>query len=159
MINLNSFYARGLVEYAESLGMLPVLHEEASGILDGHAAAETNRATDALIRFMRAVPRRDRRSVLKKFAALARDRLGMIDVDVTAPRPLSPEQLSALSDGIRRSLKKNPVVSVRLDESLLGGVRVIAGNLMADYSIKQKISRLRRALREKVVSENEQRPA
>jgi F-type H+-transporting ATPase subunit delta len=76
----------------------------------------------------------------------------MIDVEITSPRPLSPEQLSALSEGIRRSIKKNPELSVRLDDSLLGGVRVIAGNRMTDYSIGRKILRLREVLREKVVS-------
>jgi hypothetical protein len=163
MINLNSFYARGLVEYAEALDMLPILYEEASGILDGSGETEIGRGADALIRFMRAVPRRNRKSVLKKFTALARDRLGIIDVEITAPHPLSPEQLSALSEGIRRPPEKNgkpakpaksPAVSVRIDESLLGGVRVIAGNRMTDYSIKQKIFRLREILcelREKVV--------
>jgi F0F1-type ATP synthase delta subunit len=110
---------------------------------------------EALVRFMRAVPRKSRKSVLKKFAALAHDKLGMIDVEVSTPSPLSSEQLSALSEGIRRSLKtleKNPVVSVKLDGSLLGGVRVIAGNRMTDYSIRRKISRLRGILRGKVVS-------
>ncbi|MDR1651655.1 MAG: F0F1 ATP synthase subunit delta, partial [Synergistaceae bacterium] len=82
----------------------------------------------------------------------AHDKLGMIDVEITSPRPLSPEQLSALSEGIRRSIKKNPELSVRLDDSLLGGVRVIAGNRMTDYSIGRKILRLREVLREKVVS-------
>jgi hypothetical protein len=155
MINLNAFYARGLVEYAESLNILPLMYEEASGILcqpDGSGGTEAGRGTEALVRFMRAVPRRNRKSVLKKFAALAHDKLGMIDVEVTAPYPLSPEQLSALSEGIRRSLEKNPVMSVKLDGTLLGGVRVIAGNRMTDYSIRRKISRLRGILREKVVS-------
>jgi F-type H+-transporting ATPase subunit delta len=156
MINLNPFYARGLVEYAESLDMLPILYEEASGILDGSGGTETERGgAEALVRFMRAfVPRGNRKSALKKFVALARDRLGIIDVEITAPHPLSPEQVTALSEGIRRSLKKptkSPKVSVKLDESLLGGVRVTAGNRMIDYSIKQKISRLKGILREKVV--------
>ncbi|MDR1515847.1 MAG: F0F1 ATP synthase subunit delta [Synergistaceae bacterium] len=153
MINLDSLYARGLLEYAESLNMLPILYEEASGILDGREVTKMGPGTDALIRFMRAVSRGNRKSVLKKFAAAAHDKLGITDVEVTAPSPLSPEQLSVLSDGLRRSLKKNPVLSVRLDDSLLGGVRVIAGNRMIDYSIKQKISRLRGILHEKVVSE------
>jgi F0F1-type ATP synthase delta subunit len=153
MISLNLFYARGLVEYAESLDILPILYEEASRILDGSGGTETGQGTDALVRFMRAVPRRNRKAVLKKFTALAHDKLGMIDVEVTAPHPLSPEQLSALSEGIRRSLEKNPVISVKLDESLLGGVRIIAGNRMTDSSIKRKIFRLRGTLREKVVSQ------
>jgi hypothetical protein len=152
MINLNSFYARGLLEYAESLDMLQILYEEASGILDGSGGYETGRGAEALIRFMRAVPRKGRKPTLKKFAALAHDKLGMIDVEVTAPHPLSPEQLSALSEGIRRSLKKNPALSVKLDESLLGGVKVTAGGRMTDYSIKRKIFRLEMSLREKVVS-------
>ncbi|MDR1514802.1 MAG: F0F1 ATP synthase subunit delta [Synergistaceae bacterium] len=151
-MNLDSFYARGLVEYAESLDMLPILYEVASGILDGLGGTERGRGTDALIRFMRAVPRGNRRSVLKKFAALTRGKLGIIDVEVTAPRPLSPEQLSALSEGIGRALKKKPVVSVKLDDSLIGGIRVIAGNRMTDYSIRQKIFRLKQDIREKVVS-------
>jgi F-type H+-transporting ATPase subunit delta len=152
MIKLDSLYARGLVEYAESLDMLPILYEVASEILDGSGGTEKKNGTDALIRFMRAIPRRDRRSVLKKFSALAHDKLGIIDVDVTAPYPLSPEQLSTLSEGIRMSLKKNPAVSVKLDDSLIGGVRVIAGNRMTDYSIKQKIFRLKQDIREKVVN-------
>ncbi|MDR1515402.1 MAG: hypothetical protein LBS45_06890, partial [Synergistaceae bacterium] len=108
MINLSSFYARGLVEYAESLDMLPILYEEASGILDGSGGTGMGRGAEALVRFMRALPRRSRKLALKKFVVLAHDKLGMIDVEITSPRPLSPEQLSALSEGIRRSIKKNP---------------------------------------------------
>jgi hypothetical protein len=152
MINLGSFYARGLVEYAESLDMLPILYEEASGILDGSGGTEMGRGADALIRFMRALPRKSRKPALKKFVALARGKLGIIDVEIIAPRPIAPEQLSALSEKIRRSLKKNPALSVRIDGSLLGGVRVIEGNRMTDYSISRKIFRLREVLREKVVS-------
>jgi F0F1-type ATP synthase delta subunit len=152
MINLNSFYARGLVEYAESLDMLPVLCDEASGMLNG-IDAKKGPVSDALVRFMRAVPRKKRSPVLKKFVGLALNKLGVIDVEVTVPGSLLPEELSVLTEGLRRSLGKNPAVTVKTDESLLGGARVIAGNRMIDYSIKWKISMLKQALREKVVSE------
>jgi F-type H+-transporting ATPase subunit delta len=140
------------MEYAESLDMLAVLCDEASGILGG-ADVKKGPVSDALVRFMRAVPRKSRSPVLKKFVALARDKLGIIDVEVTAPGSILPEELSVLTEGLRRSLGKNPVVSVKTDDSLLGGARVIAGNRVIDYSIKRKISMLKQALREKVVSE------
>jgi F0F1-type ATP synthase delta subunit len=110
---------------------------------------------DALVRYMRAGPRETRRSVLRSFVSMARERLGLLDVEITSPAPLSPEQVSALSGRAGRIFGKRPVITLKIDASLLGGVRVIAGNRLLDDSIKSGISRLKQALLEKVVNGDE----
>jgi F0F1-type ATP synthase delta subunit len=151
MINFNVHYAHGLIEYSESLGIFPGLYHAAESIMEGSEEIRRNLETDALVRYMKIVPPKKRKSVLRRFLALAHEKLELMDVEVYSPFPLTDAQISILSRNLVKLFKKNPVITIKVDKSLLGGVRVIAGKNLLDDSIKQNFSAMRQALYEEVL--------
>jgi hypothetical protein len=152
MINIRAHYANGLLEYAAALDMLPEVYRLAVDILNDADGVKESPETDALLRYMRTIPPRSRRSVLRAFVRKAHEKLELIDVEISAPYPLTEAQLAILARRIVRLFKKQPVIVTKIDESLLGGVRVIAGKILLDDSIRQKISAMRHVLYEEVLS-------
>ncbi|QJE73757.1 F0F1 ATP synthase subunit delta [Aerophototrophica crusticola] len=79
-------------------------------------------------------------------AELARRR-GEQTAQVTVARPLSPEQLDAVSDALKRALGAKMAVSVRVDPALIGGMIVKVGSRMIDSSVRTKLTKLKLAMK------------
>jgi F-type H+-transporting ATPase subunit delta len=71
---------------------------------------------------------------------------GYIDVDVSSAYPLDDEERDQLSDRLQTTLGKQPRLNVRLDESLIGGVLIRAGDRVIDASVRGQIQRLAKRL-------------
>lgn len=79
-------------------------------------------------------------------AELARRR-GETTARVTAARPLSDEQVAAITDTLRRSGGKNVTVDVTVDPALIGGLIVRFGSRMVDASVRTKLDKLQLAMK------------
>ncbi|MFC7333710.1 F0F1 ATP synthase subunit delta [Rhodocista pekingensis] len=79
-------------------------------------------------------------------AELARRR-GEQTARVVAARPLSQEQLDALTDALRRALGSKVSVDLRVDPSLIGGMVVKVGSRMIDSSVRTKLTKLKLAMK------------
>lgn len=79
-------------------------------------------------------------------AELARRR-GEQTARVVVARPLSQEQLDALTDALRRALGSKVSVDLRVDPSLIGGMVVKVGSRMIDSSVRTKLTKLKLAMK------------
>lgn len=79
-------------------------------------------------------------------AELARRR-GEQTALVIAARPLSPAQMDAVSDALKRSMGSKMAVEVRIDPALIGGMIVKVGSRMVDSSVRTKLTKLKLAMK------------
>jgi F-type H+-transporting ATPase subunit delta len=71
---------------------------------------------------------------------------GYIVVDVRTAYPLEGHQWDHLTHVLRQELGKNPHLNVVVDESLIGGVLIRAGDRVIDASVRGQIQRLAKRL-------------
>jgi len=71
---------------------------------------------------------------------------GYIVVEVSTAYPLDDAQREHISAVLRQSLGKQPHLNVHVDESLIGGVLIKAGDRVIDASVRGQIQRLAKRL-------------
>jgi F-type H+-transporting ATPase subunit delta len=106
----------------------------------------------SLVRDFLAVVARNRRlfavpAIIAAFLQKLAARRGEVSAQVTAARPLSEAQLTALNEQLRRSIGSRVSVDVRVDPELIGGMIVKVGSRMVDGSVKSKLQRLQLAMK------------
>jgi F-type H+-transporting ATPase subunit delta len=70
----------------------------------------------------------------------------VMTADVTSARELSPEQASKISEALKSRLGRDVTLNTSVDESLLGGAIIRAGDLIIDGSALGKLNRLASAI-------------
>src|SRR5690606_41106142 len=82
----------------------------------------------------------------RQFYLLSHQHEGTAQADITSACPMPDEQLAQLVGGLETKfgLKLKPVVTV--DESLIGGVRVVVGDQVLDTSVQAQLARMRDTL-------------
>lgn len=90
--------------------------------------------------------------VLPHLLAVLRDRIsgarGEVSAEVTSAQPLTPEQLSRLSETLSASAGKSVRLQTRVDPSLIGGLVVQLGSRMIDTSIRAQLGQLQNMMKE-----------
>ena len=86
-------------------------------------------------------------AVAKRFAALAAARRGAVSAEVTTAAPLSTAQQKGLAAALRQALGKDPELAVKVDPSILGGLKVRVGSRLYDASLKTRLDQLKYALK------------
>lgn len=79
-------------------------------------------------------------------AELARRR-GEISAEVTAAKPLSDAQVSALQETLQKSLGGKVTVAPQVDPGLIGGLIVRVGSQMIDTSLRTQLNKLQLAMK------------
>jgi F-type H+-transporting ATPase subunit delta len=69
-----------------------------------------------------------------------------IDVSVASPFPLSEKLQEKLQAVLQKKLQRTVSLHCAIDQSLLGGVVIRAGDLVIDASLRSKLQRLHEAL-------------
>lgn len=82
-------------------------------------------------------------AIAAEYEALRAEAEATIDVEITTASPAAPEQLAALVDAIARRLARKLNVTAKVDESLIGGAVIRAGDLVIDGSSVGELERLR----------------
>lgn len=84
--------------------------------------------------------------IARQFELLRHRHEGSALAEITSAFPLSDDQLDTLVGGLEKrfGLKLKPAVTV--DESLIGGVRVIVGDQVLDTSVQAQLARMRDTL-------------
>jgi F-type H+-transporting ATPase subunit delta len=96
--------------------------------------------TRRLLRVLIAVRKSRRmRDVYDTFADMLRRELAMVEVEVRVPRPLSPEKQATLQRAIEEWVGRRVQVTFVIDESVIGGVRALAGGRVADNTLKSQL--------------------
>jgi F-type H+-transporting ATPase subunit delta len=114
------------------------------GGLSGKAASEGGR------NFLMALAENRRLALLPQIAAqfekLRAEVEGVVDVEVIAAREIAAPQEKKLAAALKRRLGREVRLHTRIDETLIGGAIVRAGDLVIDGSLKGRLARLDSAL-------------
>jgi F-type H+-transporting ATPase subunit delta len=107
---------------------------------------------DALTRNFLGLVAQNRRlfavpSMIAAFLAKLAARRGEVTAEVTAAQELTPAQLAAVGEQLRRAMGSKIAVEVRVDPALLGGLVVKVGSRMVDASLRSKLHRLQLAMK------------
>lgn len=84
--------------------------------------------------------------IAAQFEVLRAEVEGVIDVEVVAAREIAAPQKKRLETALEKRLGREVRMQIRLDDSLLGGAVVRAGDLVIDGSLKGRLARLSSAL-------------
>lgn len=81
-----------------------------------------------------------------QFSALKNAEEGTADAEIVSAFPLTDAQVKELVDGLTRKFKKTLKAHVSVDQSLIGGVRVVVGDNVFDTSVKAQLERMKTVL-------------
>ena len=128
----------------------PILDRAAQG--KAIAAIGQSAALSPLMRNFLGLLARNRRlfvlpQIIDAFLAHLAERRGEVTAQVTSATALTPAQMSALQDALRKSAGARLAIDSRVDPSLLGGIVVRLGSRMIDASLKSKLQRLQLAMK------------
>jgi F-type H+-transporting ATPase subunit delta len=84
--------------------------------------------------------------VCEQFFILKKEHEKEIDVEVISASELSDEQLANISSKLEARLERKVKLNCSVDETLLGGVIIRAGDLVIDDSARGRLNRLSDAL-------------
>jgi F-type H+-transporting ATPase subunit delta len=84
--------------------------------------------------------------VASQFRALVNRRNGSSDAVVYSAFPVEAAALADVSSALERRFGRKLNLSVQLDESLIGGIRVVVGDEVLDTSVKARLEQMKAAL-------------
>tara|TARA_Y100000310_G_scaffold59339_1_gene54697 strand:+ start:336 stop:872 length:537 start_codon:yes stop_codon:yes gene_type:complete len=80
------------------------------------------------------------------FDAMAKDELNIVQVEAHVADELSVDEVVDLQKTLEKSIGKNTELDLKVDPSLLGGIKLRIDNTYLDASIRAKMDNLRRDL-------------
>ena len=90
------------------------------------------------------MPPSDIEPVLRKFEQFARKKLNLLDVTVYTAVPLSEPQQKELEQKLIGQFGNHISMVIKIDESLLGGLRIVAGHSVIDNTIKKRLADMKK---------------
>lgn len=117
---------------------------EKAALVDRLLAQKADPGTLAIVRHLVQSPR-DRRigELLNLAAETVADASGGIVATVTAAAPLTDAQLEKLSATLATQYGREPRIAVRIDPSVIGGLRVQVGDDVIDGTVSSRLTELR----------------
>jgi F-type H+-transporting ATPase subunit delta len=85
--------------------------------------------------------------MITAFLARLASRRGEVTAEVVSAQELTPVQLGAVNDQLKKAMGSKVAVEVRVDPGLLGGLVVKIGSRMVDASLRSKLHRLQLAMK------------
>jgi F-type H+-transporting ATPase subunit delta len=150
---LNAFVAEVLDEDAAAEAFLssPAVGRKAkSAVL---TAALPGRASDLLRGLFAVLTRNGRLDLVRGIAAAYRqlldERAGRVRVKVSSAVKLSDAQRDALAETLANILNQKPVLDVRVEPDLLGGMIVQVGDRVIDTTVRTRLQTIRNLLLDK----------
>ncbi len=122
--------------------------DQTAGIL---AVAKQANVNDLTRRFLGIVGKNRRlfalSAIVDAFLMELATRRGEVTASVTSAAPLSEEQVSAVTDALKKAVGGKVVVEQSVDPGMIGGLVVRVGSRMVDSSIRTQLQRMQRSLR------------
>src|SRR5690606_19076913 len=85
--------------------------------------------------------------IIEQFEEMKAEQEKTLDVIVVAAKPLDADTQDKLAASLSRRLQREISIQTEIDEGLIGGVVVYAGDLVIDGSVKGKIGKLTEAMK------------
>lgn len=122
--------------------------DQAKGLTAIADKAKFNGTTKKFLGLLAANGRaRDLTAVIAAFDALYAKKTGVVAAEVVSAQALSAAQLKSIQSALRTALGKDPETTVRVDPSILGGLKVKVGSKLFDASLKTKLDQMKFALK------------
>jgi F-type H+-transporting ATPase subunit delta len=129
------------------LGSALVSHEEKLGLID---RVFSGKLSTEMLNFLKVLSRHGRLDLLRPILREARrqyQRLqGRYPVEVLTAVPLDPALADQLLAALRAKLPGQPVLEVRVDPSIIGGLVVRTGDTVYDASVASQLDALRKQI-------------
>ena len=90
---------------------------------------------------------RDRKIIDSFFKLLSKDK-NEIDASLTSAKKLDDNEINNINTELSQVLKSTIKFKYKVDESLIGGLKIQLGSLMIDTSIKNKLKKYEKAMME-----------
>ena len=71
---------------------------------------------------------------------------GEQEVTISSPYPIGPQQKKILEKKLKHRLKKDINIKTVIDQALLGGIKICAGDLIIDDTLKARLDKLANTL-------------
>jgi F-type H+-transporting ATPase subunit delta len=171
-------YAEALLDAAEKLGKGAEVLEEYQSLLDDLFRADPQfeafltsgaisrrpkaevihrafdgRASDLFRNFLLVLNDHQRLDLLRDIRAVVKElydeRSGRMRVVVTSAVPLPDDQRERLLYELRQKYNKEPILTTRVDPSLLGGLVVRVGDWLLDSSVRARLENIQKQLIER----------
>jgi F-type H+-transporting ATPase subunit delta len=84
--------------------------------------------------------------IANQFRALKNTLEGMADAEIVSAYPMSDAQVAELVASLEKKFKLKIKPNVKVDQNLIGGVRVVVGDQVLDTSVRAKLDRMANAL-------------
>jgi F-type H+-transporting ATPase subunit delta len=114
---------------------------------DALAKAFKDRANPTLYAFLQVLNSHERLELLRPIARALRElyeeRARRVRVFVVSAVPLSEDEVTRIANGVRTSMKLEPIMVPSVDPSLLGGVKIRVGDRQYDASVRTRIENLK----------------
>ena len=85
--------------------------------------------------------------ILDASAQAVADQQGEVQATVTSARALTDKQVADLKKALKTATGQDIDVTLKHDESLIGGLKIQVGSLLIDQTVKTRLERLERALK------------
>jgi F-type H+-transporting ATPase subunit delta len=114
-----------------------------AGVAEGHVNAQGKNLIEVLSENdrLKIIP-----AVFALFEEYRDEAAGIVEAEVISAQPLSPEDENKLSAALNKKLGREVKIVSKVDESLLGGAIIRAGDLVIDGSIQGRLGKLASSL-------------
>lgn len=113
-------------------------------------SAFQGRASEAFVNFLLVLNDHERLSLIRPILAEAteiyNDRAGQMRVQVRSAVPLAEDQVERLKEELRASFQREPVLEMRIDPELIGGLVVQVEDWVIDASVRTRLDTIRNQL-------------
>ena len=151
MVSLIDRYVSDLLEYATENDQLENYYRFAVLLIRGSDADGTLSIPDELYSFLRLLPDDDANAVTLRFLEEAGERLGMLDVKIFSPVPLTFTQWTDIEDKLAGMFGKKISLVMKIDRSLIGGLRIAVGeHIVIDNTVKTRIAEMKKNIYKEV---------
>ena len=86
--------------------------------------------------------------IFLSFLSLTSKKRGELRASLTSSKKLREDELENLKQTLSQTMKSSIVLDYKIDESLIGGLRMQIGSLMIDTSIKNKLNKYKQIMLE-----------
>ena len=84
--------------------------------------------------------------IAEHFDALKADIENTVDVTITSAAPISAAQQKVIAKALKERLGRDVRIETHIDETLIGGAVIRAGDVVIDRSLRSRLSSLSNAL-------------
>jgi F-type H+-transporting ATPase subunit delta len=108
------------------------------------------RTSETFTSFLQVLNHHDRlgllRPIQEAYKELFEERSGLMSVEVRSAVPLSEAQQERLRKELYESFKREPVLKVKVDPDIIGGLMVLVGDWLYDASVRRQLESLQHQL-------------